>query len=56
MFEAVSNGLHAIDDRFWDKARDNGRIEIEVLRGHQPTAFSVRAILSQSRKSWTGNK
>ena len=32
MFEAVSNGLHAIDDRFGDKAKDSGRIDIEVLR------------------------
>lgn len=32
MFEAVSNGLHAIDDRLGDRAKENGRIEIEVLR------------------------
>lgn len=32
MFEAVSNGLHAIEDHFGDTAKANGRIEIEVLR------------------------
>lgn len=32
LFEAVSNGLHAIDDRFKDKARERGKIYIEVLR------------------------
>jgi len=32
MFEAVSNSLHAIDDRFAESARDKGWIEIEVLR------------------------
>ena len=32
LFETVSNGLHAIEDRFGDKARDLGKIEIEVIR------------------------
>ena len=32
MFEAVSNGLHAIDDRFGARARELGRIDIEILR------------------------
>lgn len=32
MFEAVSNGLHAIDDRFGGSAKTSGRIDIEVLR------------------------
>lgn len=32
MFEAVSNSLHAIDDRFAESAREKGRIDIEVLR------------------------
>jgi len=32
LFEAVSNGLHAIDDRFKDQARERGKILIEVLR------------------------
>lgn len=32
MFEAVSNSLHAIDDRFAESGREKGRIDIEVLR------------------------
>lgn len=32
MFEAVSNGLHAIDDLHGDAAKDKGRLHIEVLR------------------------
>ena len=32
MFEAISNGLHAIDDRFGDLAKTRGRLDIEVLR------------------------
>lgn len=32
MFEAVSNGLHAIDDRHKEHVRSNGHLEIEVLR------------------------
>jgi hypothetical protein len=32
MFEAVSNGLHAIDDRYGPKAKEKGRLVIEVLR------------------------
>lgn len=34
LFEAVSNALHAIDDRHGDKAREQGKIIIEVLRQH----------------------
>lgn len=40
LFEAVSNGLHAIDDRHGDKAREQGRILIEVLRTDQAKATS----------------
>ena len=32
MFEAVSNGLHAIDDRHGANAEKQGRLDIEVLR------------------------
>ena len=32
MFEAVMNGLHAIDDRLGDNALTRGRIDIEILR------------------------
>ncbi|GAB4072242.1 ATP-binding protein [Ancylobacter sonchi] len=32
LFEAISNGLHAIDDRHRDKAKDHGTVLIEVLR------------------------
>ncbi|WP_457105209.1 hypothetical protein [Methylobacterium sp. P5_C11] len=32
LFEAVSNGLHAIDDRHRDKAKTQGSIQVEVLR------------------------
>lgn len=32
LFEAVSNGLHAIDDRHREKAKEQGTIKIEVLR------------------------
>ncbi|WP_456014001.1 ATP-binding protein [Methylorubrum populi] len=34
LFEAVSNGLHAIDDLHRDKAREHGRIIIEVFRAN----------------------
>jgi hypothetical protein len=40
MFEAVSNGLHAIDDRFLDNALTRGRIDIEILR-EKPEASSA---------------
>ncbi len=40
MFEAVSNGLHAIDDRYGDKAKENGRLDIEVLRDDPATESS----------------
>lgn len=32
LFEAISNGLHAIDDRHRDRAKEQGFIQIEVLR------------------------
>ena len=32
LFEAVSNGLHAIDDQHGEKARAQGKVVIEVLR------------------------
>lgn len=38
MFEAVSNGLHAIDDRHKETVRSNGFLEIEVLRADTKTA------------------
>lgn len=40
MFEAVSNGLHAIDDRHGEKAKKDGRIDIEVLRADPGNATS----------------
>src|SRR5579871_2408808 len=34
LYEAISNGLHAITDRFGDDSpKDRGRIDIELLRG-----------------------
>jgi len=41
MFEAVSNGLHAIDDRFGEDAGKRGRIDIEVLRTEPGVASSA---------------
>ncbi len=40
LFEAVSNGLHAIDDRFKGAARERGKILIEVLRQDDTKADS----------------
>ena len=50
MFEAVSNGLHAIDDRFGDKAKEQGRIDIEVLRADptKPTSSVVGFVVTDN--------
>jgi hypothetical protein len=40
MFEAVSNGIHAIDDRHGKAAKDHGKVHIEVLREDTEKAVS----------------